>query len=618
MEHAVQPKLKMTLTPIELKRFIRNKNAKIAQKLKDLHLTPQQISNVLNVKTSTVYNYLKLDDVDLFEFKPMGRQAVITNDAKEWITKQAMDQVTCSQQELATDASQRFGIPVSQQSVSLILQQNDITRKKLQVQAEEKDLKPWRHVQFHEQLLEVDHSCLGAMDESSFWINDGPRYGYSKKGKPATVKRSRARGTKVTLALCIRMVPEDGSCVVGYAIYPKSMTAERFLHFLQIIRLGLDNNDQNDEEFSIILDNGSFHGPPGSLVNPVRPTSIVSRVQELSNNLKIKLLFMRPLSPEFNPVEYIFSTIKRSVRAKCPKTRADLLKAIKVAILNLNHEAIFNTFGHCIGKSTEEYLRLVGVGADHFSNRRPPINSNTHSILENHKFIDSSSPDLNSIVDASVEKKMTHDNSLPSSSNNPSNPSNLSGNPAGEVWECEVCFKRFHSNEYKCIHKRLHGIYECDECGATYTTSAYLNIHLKDAQNCVKYREKMARQASRPSAPPPSQAAPPTPSYANLTFQRICSSNGVNGAFFPALEKAYNSIESTAQFNSNRSVELVINWDLSFRERFVAGIGLDVVPQIASYLVNVWEMINDQSIAFTPKSTFTSCRNSTTTCMYYF
>jgi hypothetical protein len=58
------------------------------------------------------------------------------------------------------------------------------------------------------------------MDESSFWTHE-------KAHQPSNSGLARLEH-KFTLALCINMLPKDGSCVVAYSIYDKSMTMEKF------------------------------------------------------------------------------------------------------------------------------------------------------------------------------------------------------------------------------------------------------------------------------------------------------------------------------------------------------------------------------------------------------
>jgi hypothetical protein len=49
----------------------------------------------------------------------LGLQGFSQNEAKEWIAKEAVERVVSTQSELAADASERFGVSSSRQSVSV-------------------------------------------------------------------------------------------------------------------------------------------------------------------------------------------------------------------------------------------------------------------------------------------------------------------------------------------------------------------------------------------------------------------------------------------------------------------------------------------------------------------
>ena len=259
----------------------------------------------------------EFNDLDTLK---LGRRRRLTPEQEQWISNQAESLITISQSSLARDASERFHVRVTQQLVSRILHRRGRTKKKLTIEATEQFDHPERHLYFHALLKQVPDEELGAMDETSFWLNDGPRYGWSKKGKFAIVQRSRKRGTKLTLLLCIRMIPKNETCIVSYALHDGSMNSQKFLQFIPTMRQGFDNFDV---PFHIILDNGSFHGSPLQLANPLKPTPLVSKIQDEMRRMNLKFIFMRPFSPQFNPTEFIFSSIKRFVRRTCPKTRIE-------------------------------------------------------------------------------------------------------------------------------------------------------------------------------------------------------------------------------------------------------------------------------------------------------
>ena len=440
------------------------------------------------------------------------------------------------------------------------------------------------------------------MDEASFWINDGPRYGWSKKGKPAIVQRSRKRGTKITLALCVRMVPINGSCIVGYSLYDKSMTAAKFLHFLKVIRVGLNNSTENDanqayetkdQPFYIILDNGSFHGPPGSLVHSHYPTPTVAKVQETADSLQLKLLYMRPLSPEFNPVEYVFSLVKRSVYSKCPKSREDLIDVIQSAIKYISPQSIQNIFKHCIEQSGEEYRRLVDAGHVNMSKILPPLlhPKKFQTFITKNKFFTDKTIRKSG---TNLRKKISRVGKMDDDDEEKLIIKRFRDKKHSEALHtCEECYQEFTDWDNKCFHRRAHKVYQCEDCGLVCRNSNSLAKHSKGfPSSCSKYilqHNLLSETASTTS----SAATKPS-------LKQWISSSGVNGKFYGEVEAALKLVEPTINWDTSNAMDIVIRWNEHQRQLFLDKIGVEVVPKISTYLENLFGTINRLRLKLDP------------------
>ena len=320
---------------------------------------------------------------------------------------------------------------------------------------------------------------------------DRPRYGYARKGSLAVIQRSRKRGSKITLALCISMLPKNGSCVVCFAIYPQSMTCDKFLHFLDTIGQSLRTNSivgeaNSTQHYSIILDNGPFHGPPGQLANPNRPTPTFVKVQAKAAANFLELIYMRPLSPQFNPTEYVFSLIKRGVRKNCPSTQQQLVAIIEETIKNLQPSAINNTFKHCLEESEKEYQRISASLAT--------TNPGLYDSLENSSHIEN----LQNGLDLNTEL-LNNEDELHEFSGNPeenlvakhvttgiSKPAHLPVQPSqtskmDHICGVNGCGEAFATSRQVSAHRELHRRVICNICGVE-VISKHLNRHQKSQQ----------------------------------------------------------------------------------------------------------------------------------------
>jgi len=111
------------------------------------------------------------------------------------------------------------------------------------------------------------------------------RYGWSKKGNKCIIQKPFKRD-KQSLLLAI-----SDKKILNQYITSKSINKHSYLDFLK--QLDIKNK-------TIIADNVSFH----------KSKEVITY---LKNN-KANMIFIPPYSPEYNPIEFVFSEIKRKIR----------------------------------------------------------------------------------------------------------------------------------------------------------------------------------------------------------------------------------------------------------------------------------------------------------------
>ncbi|KAI9022527.1 hypothetical protein DFJ74DRAFT_95101 [Hyaloraphidium curvatum] len=290
------------------------------------------ICDLFGVDRSTLYRWIQKVERGPAPATCKGRARKVTTERAKWLAEFAVSKVTASQADMARAFEDRFGVAISHQWVSKILQEHGVTRKRLRVMSSEAAAQPERHLAFHEAVAGTDETDLASLDESSFHINESPSYGYARRGEEARVERSSDRGTKLTLAVCVSMVPRPGNfsgCVVSYAIYEGSMDNARFVRFLSSVgkaRRDVPGTPSAPADppgpLTVILDNAGFHGPPTQRrrgpdgrwkYRDCTTTKSYRAVQAAAQAGGIKLAYMRPRSPQFNPSENVLSVVKRRV-----------------------------------------------------------------------------------------------------------------------------------------------------------------------------------------------------------------------------------------------------------------------------------------------------------------
>ena len=160
-----------------------------------------------------------------------------------------------------------------------------------------------------------------SIDETHFYSHPCPRYGYSRKGK-RILRHSRNSGTNYS---CLAAMDCHG--LLGYAVQEGSVNGERFSEFLR--RLGV-------RERSLILDNARIHH--------------CHLAQDAMNELGCKANFIPPYTPEYNPIELMFSQVKaadfRSVYTDGNQPR----NAIDAAFSQVSPENCRNYFAFVRGR----------------------------------------------------------------------------------------------------------------------------------------------------------------------------------------------------------------------------------------------------------------------------
>lgn len=142
-----------------------------------------------------------------------------------------------------------------------------------------------------------------SIDETCIYLHDSPRYGYAPRGEPVYHHTQRPpRSDKVSLLLAI----SDKRGIIAHRCIKGAFNKQSFTEFLSNIDVARGT--------PLILDNVAFHH---SLV-----------VRRVAAERGLVLLFTPPYSPDFNPIESAFSTLKNAMRQNDPVKLEEAMKSI--------------------------------------------------------------------------------------------------------------------------------------------------------------------------------------------------------------------------------------------------------------------------------------------------
>jgi transposase len=149
-----------------------------------------------------------------------------------------------------------------------------------------------KYVSFYNNLTKYTNDEIICIDETGFLNHNNTCYGYFCKGKQPIVSKHQKR-QKINLIMAIH--PTQG--IVSYNSYNDAINKLSFKDFIQIFLL--PNISKNVK--AIIIDNISFHHSKDVL--------------DILKNANIVPLYIPPYSPRCNPIEEVFSMMKRKFRS---------------------------------------------------------------------------------------------------------------------------------------------------------------------------------------------------------------------------------------------------------------------------------------------------------------
>jgi transposase len=151
-----------------------------------------------------------------------------------------------------------------------------------------------------------------------------PRYARALIGERALASRPVNRGKNISIIGAVRF-----SGVVAIRPFEGAINVDKFLSFLERDLLPLTRIGD-----ILIMDNLKVHRDP----------NVVARIEQAG----VRVLFLPPYSPEFNPIELYWACFKRLLRRIEARTRQDLLQAIQTvtARLSLDMRPLFRHCGY--------------------------------------------------------------------------------------------------------------------------------------------------------------------------------------------------------------------------------------------------------------------------------
>ena len=291
--------------------------------------TPATISRLFTVSERTVWRYLSLfnlkGDVQVAERRD-GPICLMGDFEQLILLRLILENPGVYLHELQVELFHKFGVPISIPTICRTLKSMGCTRQAMhRVALQRSDA---ARAEFMSVVSVYDPNMLVWLDESGCDRRDAIRkYGYSVRGIPICDQRLLIRGKRYT---AIPVMSLGG--IHDVFITEGNMNGERFANFVKdVLSPHLMPFNGLNPRSVVIMDNASIH-------------HVHEVIDLIETQVRAKVLFLPPYSPDLNPVEGIFSQVKSTMKEN---DRLFQVFSAPRVLLSMAFEAV--TTENCLG-----------------------------------------------------------------------------------------------------------------------------------------------------------------------------------------------------------------------------------------------------------------------------
>lgn len=283
------------------------------------------INNILStfkISNGTLYNWKNNDKNNkLTEKKKYTKYSKYLPHIKGYIRNYVITHVCFNMNKLILLLKKKYDLIAKKSSLYNIIKNFDISHKKIRkkfVYGKKKD-HAYKIKTFKNQIKKLNIGEIISIDEVSVDTHTTNNYGWGLKGK-RIIKIIRKLRKRFTIICAI-----TNNKILYYKIIKGSADANLFLEFIK--KLNVTNK-------YILMDNARIH----------HSHVVMDYITSTSN----KIIFNVPYSPEFNPIEIIFSKFKSKLRKLENSTVSKLIKNIDRSFSTITQKDIINSYNKCL------------------------------------------------------------------------------------------------------------------------------------------------------------------------------------------------------------------------------------------------------------------------------
>lgn len=273
--------------------------------------TIRQISTILDISKSTIHRWIR----NRIKNK-INRPKIIAEKIKYILKSNGLTTL----KQIKNDLEQKYNINVSVSLIHLIIKQIGYSYKRVsrKIYGKTRESLIKEQNNFRKKFRKISDKQIICIDETYFYSNDGPKYGYALKGAPINC-HIKSNPKKYSLLMAI-----TNDKIIAYELYETNINKYIYENFITKIA------DHAKNKY-ILMDNVSFHK--------------TKNVKQIAENKSIKLMYIPPYSPNFNSIENVFSIIKQYYRKRIYETNEkESVKIIQESINRINKKMLKNIY----------------------------------------------------------------------------------------------------------------------------------------------------------------------------------------------------------------------------------------------------------------------------------
>jgi hypothetical protein len=229
--------------------------------------------------------------------------------------------------ELIKLINNKFKITVSITYIYNVLTKHNYSYKKIRINSN-----PYSKEKQKEQLIEIKNKIqknninnIISIDEISVKEFENLDKGWSLKGIETEVNNKNKKINNKRYSI---LMASSNKKIINYTIVEKGIKTNNFNNFM--LKLNRMDKEKNNVYF---LDNARVH-----------KTKSFNKIKE---DYKLNIIYNAPYQSKYNPIEYVFSLLRKQIQKYSNKSYNELIKIINIFI-NIEENKLNNIFNHVI------------------------------------------------------------------------------------------------------------------------------------------------------------------------------------------------------------------------------------------------------------------------------